>query len=87
MADLIPLAQVEKKESHQTWILFTYRAWGQAGARASVVLVALSGTKSKYTTRLEFRATNNIAEYEGLILGLNKVKASGAKTLLIKIDS
>jgi len=33
------------------------------------------------------RATNNIAEYEGLILGLNKAKASGAKTLLNKIDS
>ena len=36
---------------------------------------------------LEFKATNNIAEYEGLILGLNKAKALGAKTLLAKIDS
>ena len=36
---------------------------------------------------LEFKATNNIAEYEGLILGLNKAKALGARTLLVKIDS
>ena len=42
---------------------------------------------TKYATRLEFKATNNIAEYEGLILGLNKVKALGAKTLLAKTDS
>ena len=36
---------------------------------------------------LEFKATNNIAEYKGLILGLNKAKALGARTLVVKIDS
>jgi hypothetical protein len=45
--------------------------------------VAPSGLRSKYVARLEFRATNNIAEYEGHILGLNKAKALGAPTLLI----
>jgi ribonuclease HI len=49
--------------------------------------VAPSGLRSKYAARLEFRAINNIAEYEGLILGLNKAKALGARTLLIKTDS
>ena len=57
------------------------------GARASIVLMAPSGLCTKYAARLEFKATNNIAEYEGLILGLNKAKALGAKTLLAKIDS
>ena len=41
----------------------------------------------KYAARLEFKATNNIAEYEGLVLGLNKAKALQARTLLAKIDS
>jgi len=36
---------------------------------------------------MEFKATSNIAEYEGLILGLNKAKALGAKTVLAKTDS
>jgi ribonuclease HI len=49
--------------------------------------VAPLGLRSKYTARLEFRATNNIEEYEGLILGLNKAKALRAQTLLVKIDS
>jgi len=66
---------------------YTDGAWGQSGAGAAAVLIAPSGLKLKYAARLEFKATNNIAEYEGLILGLNKAKASGAKTLLIKIDS
>jgi ribonuclease HI len=67
--------------------VFTDGAWGQSGAGAFVVLVAPSSLRSKYAAKLEFRATNNIAEYEGLILGLNKAKALGARTLLIKTDS
>jgi ribonuclease HI len=67
--------------------VFTDGAWGQSGAGASFILVAPSGLRSKYAAKLEFRATNNIAEYEGLILGLNKAKALGARTLLIKTDS
>ena len=50
-------------------------------------MIAPSGLHTKYATRLEFKAMNNIAEYEGLILGLNKAKVLGAKTVLAKIDS
>ena len=60
---------------------------GHLGVGASTILIAPSGLRSKYAARLEFKATNNIAEYEGLILGLNKAKALGAKTILAKIDS
>ena len=51
------------------------------------ILIAPSSLRTKYAARLEFKATNTIAEYEGLILGLNKAKALGAKTLLAKTDS
>jgi ribonuclease HI len=51
------------------------------------VLNAHLGLRSKYAARLAFKATNNIAEYEGLILGLNKAKALGVKTILVKTDS
>jgi len=50
-------------------------------------LIAPSGLHTKYAARLEFKAMNNIAEYEGLILGLNKAKALRAKRVLAKIDS
>ena len=49
--------------------------------------MAPSGLRTKYATRLEFKTTNNIAEYEGLILGLNKAKALSVKTVLAKTDS
>ena len=50
-------------------------------------MITPSGLRTKYATRLEFKATNNIAKYKGLILGLNKARALGARTLLVKIDS
>jgi len=87
MADWTPSNKEEEKVVDQPWTLYTDGAWGQSGAGAAAVLIAPSGLKLKYAARLEFKATNNIAEYEGLILGLNKAKASGAKTLLIKTDS
>jgi ribonuclease HI len=51
------------------------------------VLIAPSGLRSKCAAILEFKATNNIVEYEGLIPGLNKVKTLNAKTILAKTDS
>ena len=59
----------------------TPRSW------ASTVLIAPSRLHMKDAARLEFKAMNNIAAYEGLILGLNKAKALGTKTVLAKTDS
>jgi len=87
MADWTPLNKEEEKVVDQPWTLYTDGALGQSGAGAAAVLIVPSGLKLKYAATLEFKATNNIAEYQGLILGLNKAKASGAKTLLIKTDS
>ena len=50
-------------------------------------MIAPLGLRTKYAVRLEFKATNNIAEYEGLILGLNKAKALRIKRALAKTDS
>lgn len=50
-------------------------------------MISPSGHVSKYAQRLEFKTMNNIAEYEGLILRLNKAKVHGAKVVLAKTDS
>jgi ribonuclease HI len=36
---------------------------------------------------LEFNCTNNIAEYEAVILGLRKLRAMGVRRLVLKSDS
>jgi ribonuclease HI len=44
------------------------------GAAAGVVLIPPECDMLKYVIQIEFSATNNIAEYEGLITGLRLAK-------------
>jgi hypothetical protein len=50
------------------------------------VLVAPSKVKTCYATRLDFSCTNNIAEYEALLLGLRKLKPMGIRRAVLKTD-
>jgi ribonuclease HI len=49
------------------------------GARAGVVLIPPEGDALKYAIQLEFLATNNITEYEGLVNGLRLAKDFGIR--------
>jgi ribonuclease HI len=57
------------------------------GARAGVMLIPPEGDILKYAIQLEFPATNNIAEYEGLVTGLWLAKDLSIRQHLIKGDS
>jgi ribonuclease HI len=74
------------------WTIHCDGAWCHAGAGAAAIITSPTGVKHRYTTLLSFalesdRCTNNIAEYESVILGLRKLKALGVTTCIIKIDS
>jgi ribonuclease HI len=49
------------------------------GAGAGVVLIPPEGDILKYAIQLEFLTTNNIAEYEGLVNGLQLAKDLGIR--------
>jgi ribonuclease HI len=57
------------------------------GARADVVLIPLEGNILKYVIQLEFPATHNIVEYEGLVTSLRLAKDLSIRRLLIRGDS
>jgi ribonuclease HI len=67
--------------------VFCDGSWRTFGAREAVVLVAPSKVRTCYAARLEFSCTNNIAEYEALLLGLRKLKAMGIRRAILKTDS
>ena len=52
-----------------------------------VILTAPDREVLKYEVQLKFPATNNEAEYEGILMGLRLEKAFGAKNLLVHSDS
>jgi ribonuclease HI len=77
----------ERINDAEAWTVFCDGSWGTFGAGATVVLVAPSKVRTCYAVRLDFSCTNNIAEYEALLLGLQKLKAMGIRRMVIKTDS
>jgi ribonuclease HI len=68
-------------------MVFCNGSWGTFGAGAAAVLVAPSKVKTCYVARLDFSCTNNIAEYEALLLGLQKLRAMGIRRAILKTYS
>jgi hypothetical protein len=74
IADWTPEAQEkETNKDAEAWTVFCDGSWGTFVAGAAVVLVAPSKIRTCYAAKLDFGCTNNIAEYEALLLGLRKL--------------
>jgi ribonuclease HI len=58
-----------------------------AGAGAGILFIAPGGEQLKYALQLLFPASNNAAEYEALVHGLNIVVSLGIKRLMVYGDS
>jgi ribonuclease HI len=88
IADWTPGAHEEEvNKDVEAWTVFCDGSWGTFGAGAAVVLVAPLKVKTCYATKLHFSCTNNIAEYEALLLGLRKLRAMGIRRAILKTDS
>ena len=55
--------------------------------RAGVVIQTLKGDKIKCMIQQDFPMTNNEAEYEALVAGLDLAKAAGAENVVLHCDS
>jgi ribonuclease HI len=66
--------------------VFCDGSWGTFGAGAAAILAAPSKVRTCYAIKLDFSCTNNIAEYEVLLLGLRKL-AMGIRRAVLKTDS
>jgi ribonuclease HI len=69
------------------WTLFSDGSSHKQGVRVGVLLLTLDGEQFKYMVHLNFKATNNKAEYEALIFGLSTMLSLGVRQLLVKYDS
>jgi ribonuclease HI len=78
---------VQDNELDKVWYMNFDGAFSRVGKGAGIVLQAPNGEVLKFSYRLEFDATNNVAEYEALLLGLELCKDRGVKCLNIKGDS
>jgi ribonuclease HI len=67
--------------------VFCDSSWGTFGAGAAAVLVAPSKVRTCYAARLDLSCTNNITEYEALLLGLQKLRVMGIRRAILKTNS
>ena len=60
---------------------------GSCSKTSSGVGVWIHNTNQGHSYKLDFQCTNNIAEYEALLLGLHLLKDLGAKKISVQGDS
>jgi ribonuclease HI len=88
IVDWMPGAHEEgTSKDDEAWTVFCDGSWGAFGAGAAAVLVAPLKVKTCYVVKLDFSCTNNIVEYEALLLGLRKLRAMGIRRAILKTDS
>nr|BBF89922.1 putative GAG-POL precursor, RIRE2 [Oryza sativa f. spontanea] len=82
----IPEAGTDPSHSAH-WVMQFDGSLSLQGAGAGVTLTSPNGDVLRYLVRLDFRATNNMAEYEGLLAGLRVAAGLGIRRLLVLGDS
>ena len=65
------------------WMIQTDRSSAQKRGGVGVIIITPNGETLKYGVLLKFPASNNEAEYEGILTGLRLGKALGAMNLLV----
>ena len=74
------------KETSRDWVIYFDGAFSLQGACAGVLLVAPTGERLKYVVQMHFpweKSMNNMAEYEGFLVGLRIAADLGIKKLIM----
>ena len=74
-------------EGQKLWSIHTDGSSNQHLGGAGVVIQTPEGDKIECMIRLDFPTTNNEAEYEALVAGLDLARATGAENMIIHCNS
>jgi ribonuclease HI len=77
----------DNPEAVEVWRMYFDGSLKLQGAGAGILFIAPGGEQLKYALQLSFPASNNAAEYEALIHGLNIAVSLGIKRLMVYGDS
>ena len=87
--DLMAVLQIEKEESPEEdgWKMYFNGASNALGRGVGAVLISPEGKHCPFTTKLSFDCTNNVAEYEACVMGLQTTIEKKIKKLIVYGDS
>ncbi|KAJ1696048.1 hypothetical protein LUZ63_004560 [Rhynchospora breviuscula] len=69
------------------WEVFVDGASSEKGSGVGVEIKGLNGEKFNYAVHPTFEVSNNVAEYEALLVGMRLIEAIGAKRVRFYMDS
>jgi ribonuclease HI len=69
------------------WKMFFDGASSSIGASDGVVFISPSQETISLSYKLEFEVTNNVAEYEALVLGLRAAQKMGVREMVVFGDA
>ena len=87
--NLMTVLQIDKKETPEAngWKMYFDGASNALERDVGTVLISLEGNHCPFTAKLSFDCTNNVAEYEACVLGLQAVIEKKIKRLSVYGDS
>ena len=87
--DLMVVLQIEKEESLEEdgWKMYFDGATNALGCGVGTVLISLERNHCPFIAKLSFDCTNNVAEYEACVMGLQAAIEKKIKKLTVYGDS
>ena len=79
--------ELDEVDEAQKWIVNVDGLSTLYAGGSRVILKSPEGDKLKYAARLQYQTTNNEAEYEALLKGLELAKSLGAMSVVVQGDS
>ena len=89
MADFIAeftLGDGQGVEEKRQWSVYTDGSSNRQARGAGVMIQTPEGDEIRCMIQLDFPTTNNEAEYEALVAGLDLAKAAGVKKVVVHCD-
>ncbi|KAL2238352.1 UNVERIFIED_CONTAM: Transposon Ty3-G Gag-Pol polyprotein [Sesamum indicum] len=87
LADFVIEMSNENAPKNELWMLHVDGSSNASNGGAGILIQGPKGIEIEVAARLSFQATNNEAEYEALILGLELAHEAGARNLEVYTDS
>ena len=79
--------ELDEVDEVQRWVVNVDGSSTLYAGGIKVILKSSKGDKLKYVARLQYQTTNNEAEYEILLKGLELAKSLGAELVIVQGDS
>ncbi|KAL0413037.1 UNVERIFIED_CONTAM: hypothetical protein Sradi_1505400 [Sesamum radiatum] len=78
---------IEDTSQDQVWLLHVDGSSTTQGSSAGIVITSPQGEDLEFAIKFSFKASNNEAEYEALVIGMRMAHEVGARHLLAYSDS